>query len=116
MGRLKPWTEAVLVVLADGQWHAREAVLAAGMRVVPPGVAFRDGETSRNRAIQRPNGPGPRTKGTDETSIIVGARNIVRDCINGLTISRHDNPPRIERAMVDGVDSLRLASPQAKAS
>jgi hypothetical protein len=108
----KPWTVAALAVLADGDWHAREHVLRAGMAAVPPGVAFRDGEKDRNRVNRRMSGPGARTRGTDETSIQVGARSIVRDCINSLLVSKHGNPPRLERAIVDGVDSLRLARTQ----
>lgn len=116
MGRLRPWTAAALAVLDDGGWHPREDVLRAGMRAVPPGVAFRDGEKDRNRANRRPNGPGPRITGTNETSIDVGARNIVRDCIGGLLAAKHGNPPMLERAVVKGVDSLRLTRARKKAS
>lgn len=105
---LKPWTAAVLAILEDGGWHAREHVIVESMKAVPPGVAFRDAEKERNRSQRRPNGPGPRVKGTDETSISAGARNMVRDCIANLLTAKHGNPPRLERALVDGVDSLRL--------
>lgn len=112
---LKPWTAAALELLADGEWHPRELVIVEAMKSVPPGVAFRDAEKERNRAQRRPNGPGPRVKGTDETSITTGARNIARDCLANLEHARHGNPPRIERAVVDGVDSIRLIA-QSKAS
>lgn len=105
----KPWTLAMLTVLEDGAWHAREDLILVGAAQVPPGVAFRDAEKDRNREHKRPNGPGPRVKGDDQTSVSTGARNVARDCLNNLLTSRHGNPPHLERATVDGVDSLRLA-------
>ncbi len=73
MANWSAWGRAVEALLADGEWHPVEDVLAAGIRVVPPGVAYRAGESDRTR-----KGAGARTKGGAETSVASGARGLVR--------------------------------------
>lgn len=104
MGVPKPWTAAALAILEDGRWHAREQLLAAGAAAVPPGVAFRYGEADRNRSAKRPNGPGPRLRGDDQTSVVTGARRMTERNLLKLV-----DRGRLERALIDGVDCLRLA-------
>ena len=67
------WGRAVDAQLADGDWHAVEDVISGAMLVVPPGVAFRAGESNRKRLA-----PGTRTKGGTETSVAAGARSVAR--------------------------------------
>lgn len=109
----KPWTVAILALLDDREWHAREDMIVTGMRAVPPGVAFRKGEQIRaHLAGVKGYQFGPRTRGNDATSIATGARERARKSIAMLTARG-----RVERALIDGVDSFRLAQrTQAKAS
>jgi hypothetical protein len=68
-----PWRHAIDALLADGEWHDREELLAAGAAAVPPGVAFRNGE--RQRLARRSVGsPTTRHRGDNATAIAVGAR------------------------------------------
>lgn len=69
-----PQYQAMLDVLADGRWHDRDELLAAGEQKVSPGRAFRMGERNRRR-----RGAGAeRTRGDDNTSIRSGAREVAR--------------------------------------
>lgn len=77
---MRPWTRKITELLADGEWHDREQVLAIGAAAVPPGIAFRRGELDRAR--KRPLGPGPRVRGDRATSIATGARTIVQRTID----------------------------------
>lgn len=44
MGRRPaPWLQQAYDILADGQWHLRDAVVREMVKLVPPGVAFRRG-------------------------------------------------------------------------
>lgn len=65
------WALKVLDELADRQWHLLEEVLAAAAATVPPGIAYRRGETNRINC----GGPGQRTRGDAATAIATGARN-----------------------------------------
>lgn len=70
----KPWAQAMLNVLDDGQAHTLDELLAIGMPLVPPGIAHREGE--RLRLTDRPNvAPTTRTKGN---AIPTGARALCR--------------------------------------
>lgn len=113
MGHPRPWTVAMNTVLADGGWHAREDVIAAGVPLVPPGRAYRKGEMNRLHNKTRIGTPAPavRAKGDESTAIKAGARQLVANCLSA-AIARGE----LERAVVDGVDSLRLTSAQSKAS
>lgn len=42
-----PWTNALLSILADGEWHDWEEVVQKSMPLVPPGRAIKKGEASR---------------------------------------------------------------------
>lgn len=68
-----PWGAKVDEVLADGEWHAIEAVVVAAMAAVPPGVSFRHGESERQR---RRSEPGTRVSGDHSTSVATGARRL----------------------------------------
>lgn len=75
---LAPWTLRMDEVLADGEWHELEQVLAAGVKMVPPGMAYRKGEWSRTR---RGDAPATRHVGTRETAVAAGARIIAKKSI-----------------------------------
>lgn len=77
---MNPWSKAIAVVLADGGWHAIEDLVAVGVPLVPPGVAYRKGEAERARR-RRDGVAGPRSRGDRSTSIEVGARHLVRKAI-----------------------------------
>lgn len=68
-----PWGAAIDRVLADGEWHDREEILAAGVLTVPPGVAYRHAER-----LRRVYAAGPRKRGDDSTAVAAGARDKVR--------------------------------------
>lgn len=74
---LSPWSARMDDVLADGEWHELEEVLAAGVKIVPPGMAYRKGEWNRLRL----KGPDTRHVGTRERSVATGARIIARKSI-----------------------------------
>lgn len=65
--------QAILHVLADGEWHQRDELLTAGAQTVAPGRAFRVGEGNRLRRRD-----GARTRGDSDTSIRTGAREVTR--------------------------------------
>lgn len=65
-------------VLADGDWHPIEDVVAAGIATVPPGVAYRQGERRRR---EHHGVPAERRKGGTNTAIDAGARRQVRDLV-----------------------------------
>jgi hypothetical protein len=92
-------TKVILAVLADGEWHDRDELVAAGAAAVPPGVAFRAGEAERNRTRGRPNGPGPRVRGEDADSIRSGARKLACRNLSMLAVGRpsRGDPPKVER-------------------
>lgn len=86
------WGARIDELLADGAWHEREEVIAAAAKAVPPGVAFRKGETHRIRQLGRRGQPGAdRHVGTRERSVATGARTLVRDLVNS----------RIQRGVVE---------------
>lgn len=64
--------------LADGDWHPLEAVVAAGVAAVPPGVAYRQGE---RRRAEHPAAPASRHKSDTVTAVNAGARRQVRNLI-----------------------------------
>jgi hypothetical protein len=81
-----PWGKAIAEQLADGAWHDLEDLLELGMPLVPPGRAFRHGESDRARR-RRDGVAGPRLTGDRTTSIANGARLIVRKAIRDLVRS-----------------------------
>lgn len=100
-----PWTAKVVELLADGEWHPRETVIVEAMKTFPPGRAFRAGERERARLAERDGYQyGPRRHGDDDTSVSTGARRRVMGNVHSLI-----KAGRLERALVDGVDCLRLA-------
>jgi hypothetical protein len=64
---------AIDAVLADGNWHTRDELLRAAAVRVPPGQAWRTGESDRRRTT-----PGERIRGDDHTTIASGARRSAR--------------------------------------
>jgi hypothetical protein len=81
---MSPARAVALELLADGEWHDREQLLDQMARAVPPGKAFRVGERRRTATRRRPNGPGPRVRGDDTTSIAAGAREVARKALFAL--------------------------------
>ncbi|GEM_PF-6589387 len=99
-----PVTKTILELLADGDWHPRVDVIETAARVVPPGVAYRNGERHRAWiAARRGYRHDGRKHGDDATAIAAGAGIRARDLLRQLIRGGH-----VERALVDGVDSLRL--------
>lgn len=74
-----PARKAMLAVLADGEWHDRDLLLAVAGRAVPPGRAFRVGEAQRQRRTDR-----ARTRGNNDTAIAAGRRIIAREVLTKL--------------------------------
>jgi diadenosine tetraphosphatase ApaH/serine/threonine PP2A family protein phosphatase len=74
-----PARQAIDQVLADGNWHTRDELLEAAAAKVPPGQAWRTGETDRRRT-----NPGQRTRGDDHTAIVSGARMAADDVLRGM--------------------------------
>lgn len=107
-----PWGARALELLADGEWHARVELLEAIMPLIPPGIAFRHAEIHRNRGESRPNGPGPRVRGDDDTSVATGRRHIGTRQLHSLVRQNGTAAPRAERAVIDGVDCIRLTPPR----
>ena len=71
--RMRPWTKAILTILADGEWHDREDVINEAMPTVPPGIAVR--ETELGRRHSDPNAPAERTRPISTSdAIAAGAR------------------------------------------
>lgn len=70
-------------LLADGQWHAREDLIAQLMVLVPPGVAYRKIEDRRRRRQQKWSGRSTdRTKPRDASDVIhSGQRKIAVDTL-----------------------------------
>lgn len=75
---LSDWRRRVHELLADGEWHEQDPVVRDAMRLVPPGPAYRQAETSRKN---RPDAPEKRTQGTDADAIAAGQRQIVMQSI-----------------------------------
>lgn len=101
-----PWMVRAYELLADGDWHDRDAVVTAVMPLVPPGKAIRqhqrdlEGARARRAANGAPPSPAGRRPGNPTTS---GAR---RKAMNA--ISRATADGRIERRTVAGVTQIRL--------
>lgn len=70
------WSIAIKATLADGEWHDRIEVQAAGMATVPPMVAMRRAEMARRRG-----GPEQRMVGDKYTAVASGARQVVNDVL-----------------------------------
>lgn len=78
----RAWGERVDEVLADGEWHDIDDVIADAVRRVPPGLAYRKGEARRTHS--RGDGrtaPERRQLGTREVAVATGARTLVRKSI-----------------------------------
>jgi|SRR5581483_11651518 len=84
------WGARLDELLADGEWHELEEVLAAIMPLVPPGVAYRVGE--RRRLMKRSTAPAQRHHGDDAASVAAGRRTIAKDAVRART--RHGDVER----------------------
>lgn len=71
------WGTKIDELLADGEWHELDELLAASMELVPPGAAYRTGE--RHRRERRGNDRTVRT--TQQGTIAAGRRRTVYDAI-----------------------------------
>jgi len=106
--RKAPARLAIEGVLADGAWHTRDELVAAGAAAVPPGQAFRVGERNRQSLQRRRRGERgapvtARLRGDDTKSIASGAHAIAADALRFLVLYAG------ERIEVDG-DRYRLRS------
>jgi hypothetical protein len=84
--RRAPWTDRILELLADGEWHTYDELAAAAGPLVPPGHARRTAE--RNRRSNARTGHSSehgRVRPADE--LAVGRRHIVVAAIRSLTRS-----------------------------
>lgn len=74
-----PWTDRLLEVLADGEWHTYDELAAAAGPLVPPGYAQRTNESNRTRMSSRRNGdPRARHGAFDHADpITAGQRRVV---------------------------------------
>lgn len=102
--RRAPWTQAILDLLADGDWHPYTAVIAAGAMHVPPGQAARTAERTLTLSRQRRHTVKPRPR--DQTAAIArGQRERARDSLFGQIRRGH-----IERSATTAGVELRLAT------
>lgn len=74
------WGDKVDDVLDDGRWHTQAEVVASAVGLVPPGVAWREG--NRRRLHTGKPIPADRTWGGDEQSVASGARSKVQQAID----------------------------------
>ena len=72
-----PLTLALERLLADGEWHDVDDVVAELAPLVPPGRAYRRGEARRLAKA----GAGLRVRGDRSTAIASGARHIADDTV-----------------------------------
>lgn len=77
-----PWGEAAWAVLSDGKWHHLDDVREAGVRAVPPGVAFRYFERDRAANQKRKGVTSPRLM-TSDAAIRRGAMLIAKNAMQG---------------------------------
>ena len=78
---LNPWTGIVLVELADGAWHHRDAVVGVACHSVMPGRAFR--HFVGDRTVQARSWPAGR-----KVSVVAqGARAVVMGAVRDLVRS-----------------------------
>jgi hypothetical protein len=78
------WSATMRRILADGGWHDRAEVLAAGARAVPPSIAWRRAEKHRLSA-KVPHAESPdRMRGDDHDAIAAGQRRIANDALRRL--------------------------------
>lgn len=83
-----PWLVRCFEVLEDGRWREREVVLAAMMKVVPPGIALRQGQKGAGRGL------------TEQELIRRGARKLCTQALRSAKIEWQE--------MEGGVFMLRL--------
>jgi len=77
MPRKSPARLAVDQVIADGDWHDREELIAAAMAVIPPAVAYRRAEVNRTRKTT-----GLRSRGGRDDAVRAGSRDLARRLID----------------------------------
>lgn len=80
-----PWTEKILEILSDGEWHDYKDVRDSAARLVPPGVAFRQAEANRVRHYQRQGREVVERKyGSREDTVLSGQRAFVNKSLTNL--------------------------------
>lgn len=82
-----PWSLAIRDVLADGEWHDREELIAVGKRAVPPGIAYRRFERQRKTAARYRNEPGATRRGDEFAVVASGAKRVAYDCVRAMVAS-----------------------------
>lgn len=98
-----PHGRAVDEVLADGEWHTLDELVARCGPMVPPGVALRRAEGGRKAAL-RYKGlvPGERQYGTRDDAMVVGRRSVIVNVLRlrvGSTVERDgDRYRKVARA------------------
>jgi hypothetical protein len=89
--KLNPETAAARLILADGEWHSLDELLAKVGHLITPGRAMRRRERDRVLLLRRTPGPPmrpPRLDRSPEYLLAVGRRAILRDAIKQTTESR----------------------------
>lgn len=73
------WGARLDELLADDEWHEVNELLAVLMPLVPPGVAYREGERRRLGSHGRSKGTSPasRHQGNRATAVAAGQRSLV---------------------------------------
>lgn len=79
MSHMAPWTVAALDVLADGQPHTLDELLAVAGPLIPDERAWRAAETHRTN---RPTPRGDRRKGDRATAVATGRRIILHHTLD----------------------------------
>lgn len=83
---LSAYMQRAFEVLADGEWHQEQLILAEMVKVIPPAQAIRRAERRRvnQRASARLTTPPARQADRDvETLRLMGARHIAQDSLRG---------------------------------
>lgn len=80
---LSEWGAALVGMLADGAWHPVDEVLDVMAAKVPPGRAYRRGETMRAQKVGARGGDpqAPRQRGDKAIATAAGARSIARGAL-----------------------------------
>lgn len=80
-----PWTEKILEILSDGEWHNYKDVRDQAARLVPPGIAFRKAEANRVRHYQRQGREVmDRKYGSRDDTVLSGQRAFVNKSLTSL--------------------------------
>ena len=102
--KMSAWGRYFLEQLHDGKWHKLEPLMYEAGLQVPPGRAFRRGETER---LTKLLGDGTRKRGDYWNSVNTGRRRYIKRFIEGDALRQQQ---RIEYKWVDDVKYVRLTN------